>query len=261
MEWLVRLEGDEWSLEDLPKWFGQLDHKVRLEDGKYYLASAAFEHCTTSPAVWEVTDQIIERINGAVRAFEPLFRPVQVGTELVEVHDDGTRKVHRRLRPAGGEVRMKGREVNIDGEPPPPQPSKPEKLVAHWEANEAEGHESDLGRALRFWLLPQQTWVPLYNVYEVIKHDMSGGTGDPKALLPLLPNHPDLGDQLKRFRDTANNPEHAGIHARHGKPQPKSRPERMTLAEAQSLIHQLLVAWLSRCLQSQRPEHTKEAET
>jgi hypothetical protein len=54
MEWLVRLEGDDLSLEDLPKWFSQLDHKVRSENRKYYLTSSAFDHCATSAEVWEL---------------------------------------------------------------------------------------------------------------------------------------------------------------------------------------------------------------
>jgi hypothetical protein len=83
-------------------------------------------------------------------------------------------------------------------------------------------------------------------VYEVIKHDVSGGTDDWKPLLALLPSKPDLGRQLERFRGTANDPKHAGIHARHGRPEPKPEPDPMTFTEAQILIHQLLVAWLSR---------------
>jgi hypothetical protein len=244
MEWLVRLEGDEWSLEDLPKWFSQWDHKVRVEDGKYYLASAAFDHCTTSREVRELAEQIVERINGAARAFEPRFRPAQIGTEFVEVDDDGNRRVHQRIQLEAGELRIKGQDVTvlIDGIPLPPRPSNPEMLVAKWEA---EGHDSDLGRALRIGLLPRQTWGSLYHVYEVIKHDVSGGTGDWKALLPLLPSEPGLDRELKRFRDTANDPKHAGIHARHGRPERDSEPDPMTFVEAQSLIHRLLLAWLS----------------
>lgn len=244
MEWLIQLEGDEWSLEDLSKWFNQLDHKIRSEGGKYYLASSAFDQCTTSAEVCELAEQIIERINGAARAFEPGFRPAQVSTEIVQVDDDGTRRVHQCVRPDAAEVRTKGGEVSVlvDGKPPPPEPSNPEKLVAQWEV---EGHESDLGRALRIGLLPQQTWGSLYHIYEVIKHDVSGPKDDWKALLPLLPNEPDLGRKLERFRKTANDPKHAGIHARHGKPEPKPEPDPMNFADAQSLIHRLLVAWLS----------------
>jgi hypothetical protein len=106
MEWLVRLEGDEWSLEDLLKWFSQLDHKVRSENGKYYLASSAFKHCATSKAVWELAEQIVERMNGAARAFEPRFRPAQVGTEIVQVQDDGTRQAHQRVQGDTGEFRI-----------------------------------------------------------------------------------------------------------------------------------------------------------
>jgi hypothetical protein len=242
MEWLVRLEGDEWSLENLPKWFSQLDHKVRLEDGKYYLVSSAFHHCATSAEVWELAEQIVERINGAAKACDPHFRPVQIAGEVAQVHDDGRRQVYA-LGRGTAMGRSKASAVSATASSgTPPQPSRPERLVAQWEA---EGHESDLGRALRIGLLPQQTWGSLYHVYEVIKHDASGGTGDWKALLALLPNEPDLGRQLERFRGTANNPKHAGIHARHGKPEPKSEPNPMDFADAQSLIGRLLVAWVS----------------
>ena len=244
MEWLVRLEGDDWNLEDLPKWFSQLDHKVRSEHGKYYLVSSAFDHCATSVEVWELAEQIVEQINGAASAFEPQFRPAHLGSEIVQIEDDGTRRVHQRIQVGTGVVRAKGLGLTalIDGNPLPPQPTKSEKLVARWEA---EGHESDLGRALRIGLLPQQTWGSLFHVYEVIKHEVSGGTGDWKSLLPLLPNEPNLGRELERFRGTANDPKHAGIHARHGRPEPKPEPCPMKFANAQGLIRRLLLAWLS----------------
>ena len=81
-------------------------------------------------------------------------------------------------------------------------------------------------------------------MYEVIKHDVSGGTDDWKALPALLPNEPGLSRELERFRRTANDPKHAGIYARHGRPEPKPEADPMTFAEAQSLIRQLLLAWL-----------------
>jgi hypothetical protein len=84
MEWLVRLEGHEFDLEDLPQWFSQLDHKVRSEDGNYYLFSSKFDHCATNAALLELAKQIVERINGAVKAFKPGFRSVQVGSEIIQ---------------------------------------------------------------------------------------------------------------------------------------------------------------------------------
>jgi hypothetical protein len=242
MEWLVRLKGAEWSLEDLPNLFSQLDHKVRSENGKYYLSSSMFNHYRTVAAVSELAEQIVERINGVMTALDPPFHSVRIA-EIVQLQEDGTRKVHHYLKPSGLKLQIKlGKPtLVIEGNPPLPQPSKPEKLVAQWEA---EGNESDLGRALRIGLLPQQTWGSLYHVYEVIKHDVSGGRDDWKPLLAVLPDE-HLDRQLKRFRDTANDPKHAGIHARHGKPEPKSEPDPMTIADAQILIHRLLVAWLS----------------
>jgi hypothetical protein len=159
MEWLVSLEGDAWNLEDLPQWFSQLAHKVRLEDGRYYLTSAASEHCTTSASVWETADQIVAWINGVVKALDPRFRPVQVGSEIRQVHDDGTQQVHFRAVVGMGEVRAEAGAVivSVGGKPVPPQPSKAEKLVAMLEK---VGPMSAVPRALDAWLLPT-TWQRL----------------------------------------------------------------------------------------------------
>jgi hypothetical protein len=80
MEWFVWLEGNAWSLEYLPRWFSKLDHKVRSE-GKYYLVPSASRHCATSAEVWDLAEQIVERINAATKAFVPQFRPARVGAE------------------------------------------------------------------------------------------------------------------------------------------------------------------------------------
>ncbi len=227
-----------------------------MEEGEYYLTSSKFETCTTNAEVGELAEEIVERINGASKALRPRFRPVQV-SDVVEVHSDGTRRVYHRLKANDAEIPApKASKPTLDGKPPPPpQPSQPEKLVAKWE----QDLDSNLAWALRFRLLPQQTWGPLYNVYEAIKDDMSGGKGGEnewKCLLQLFPDpyKAQAKDQLDWFRNTANDRRLAGEHARHGRPQkpkpkkpkPSARPTTgMPLADAQSLIQRLLVAWLS----------------
>jgi hypothetical protein len=55
---------------------------------------------------------------------------------------------------------------------------------------------------------------------------------------------PTLREKLWRFNKTSVKPEHAGPHALHGYMSgPITNP--MSLQEAESFIHQLLVSWLS----------------
>jgi hypothetical protein len=250
MEWLARLEGDEWSFEDLPKWFSQLDHKVMVDDGKYYLTSSWFEHCGTPDGVWEAADQICAWINAICKALDPRFRTVAVGSELVQVQGDGKRLVHHRLRAEPGELRLKGRDVGVlvDGKPLPPQPSKHEKLLAMLGT---VSPTSPIPRALDAWLLPT-IWQRLRHVCEAIREDTAPGKVGEQAwkemvrvLAPMVGMaEPTLDGELRRFNKTSAKPEHAGPHALHGYTSgPIVNP--MALGEAERLIHQLLVAWLS----------------
>jgi hypothetical protein len=154
MEWLVHLEGHRLDLEELLNWFSRFDHKIKMEDRKYYLVSSALYHCCYSREVVNLAKQIVERINGASKAFEQGFRPVQIGSEVVQVHDDGSRKNHHHMEVVE-KVRAKASFTASGGKPVPLEPSRPEKLVARWEV---EGHESDLARVLLIGFLPQQTW-------------------------------------------------------------------------------------------------------
>jgi hypothetical protein len=239
MEWLVRLEGDEWSLEDLPKWFSQLDHKVRLEDGKYYLVSSAFDHCATSAEVWERAEQIVERINGAAKACDPHFRPVQIAGEVAQVHDDGRRQMGRSKASAVSATASSGT---------PPQPSRPERLVAMWDTACPTG---PVRRALDAWLLPT-TWQQLRHICDAIREDVAPGKDGKQAwekmarvMAPMVGMaEATLNDELWRFNKTLVKPEHVGAHALHGYTRgPITNP--MSMDEAKGFIRRLFDAWLS----------------
>jgi hypothetical protein len=252
MEWLVRLEGENWSLQDLPGWFSHLDHKVRrLEDGKYYLTSLTFAHCTSPSEVFELGAQIVAWLNGAARAFEKTFYSVQVGSEIVQVDDAGVRRVHQHLRPATREARIKAHAAIalIDGKPTTSQPSRPEELLALLVKSSAT---SSVPRVLDAWLLPT-TWQRLRYVCDAIRENVAPDTDIKRSwetmareMAPMVGmDEPRLNTTLRRFNKTAAKPEHAGSSALHGyMTGPIADP--MPLPEAEGFIHDLLVAWLSR---------------
>ncbi len=168
----VRLEGHRFDLDDLSRWFSQLDHKVRSEDGKYYLTSAVFEHCTTSTAVWELADQIVERINGAAKAFSSdVFARSRSAAKSLRWMTTAAEKWPSR----GGSDAMALGQVSdgaIECQPPRlPLLHNPPDRRSWWRSGKTKVMRVDLGRALRIGLLPQQTGGRS-TTYTVIKHDI-----------------------------------------------------------------------------------------
>jgi hypothetical protein len=110
---------------------------------------------------------------------------------------------------------------------------------------------SAVPRALDAWLLPT-TWQRLRHVCDAIREDVAPGKKEKRAwkemvrmMAPILGmSEPTLDEKLWRFNKTSVKPEHAGPYALHGYTSgPITNP--MSLEEAESFIHQLLVAWLS----------------
>jgi hypothetical protein len=67
-EWLVRLKGHEFDLEELPTHFQSAERNVRKEDnGYYYLRSASLNSITDDNVVRERALELIERMNGAAK--------------------------------------------------------------------------------------------------------------------------------------------------------------------------------------------------
>jgi hypothetical protein len=225
-----------------------LDHKVRSEDGKYYLVSSAFDHFATSAEVRKLAKQIVERINGAARSCDPHFRPVQIGSEVVRVHDDGTRKTWSSGR---GEAngRSKASAVSVTASSgTPPQPSRTERLVAMWDTACPTG---PVRRALDAWLLPT-TWQQLRHICDAIREDVAPGKDGKQAwekmarvMAPMVGMaEATLNDELWRFNKTLVKPEHVGPHALHGYTSgPITNP--MSMDEAKGFIRRLFDAWLS----------------
>jgi hypothetical protein len=134
--------------------------------------------------------------------------------------------------------------VRADGTVEAPGASRVEQLYLKLDK---EGERSELARALSAWRSGEHDWGLLFHVYEIIKHDVSGGTDDYNALQAIVPRGmtwPQLENELVRFRNTANDRDHAGAKARHGRPtrNPISNP--MSQREAEDLIRRLLETWI-----------------
>jgi hypothetical protein len=248
MGWLVRLGGDEWSLQGLSEALQTGPRVWKDDDGSYYLSSPALSACLDDTGAWREAELTIARVNDAAAALEPGNRPV-VTQAVVHVGDDGNRRAFAPasvgLDAAVARARFSATVVHADGTVETPCPSRLEQLYLKLGK---EGVQSDLAKALKAWRSGTRDWRLLYHVYEIIKHDVSRGTNDYKALQAVTPRGmawPELDEELDRFRKSANDPDHAGSEARHGRPEPKPTQNPISKGEAEDLVRRLLETWIN----------------
>jgi hypothetical protein len=246
VEWIARLGGDEWSLEGLSGAFQTGPTRVRRDDdGCYYLFSAGLSSCANADAAWREAERLVSQINDAA-APDKGHQPVEAHA-VVCISDDGTRRASVRASArlsAVARARAFATLTRADGTIDPPGPSRLERLCV---ALEREGTDSDLARALRAWRSGELDQGLLFHVYEIIKHDVSGGTDRWETLQAVTPagmTWDEFKDKLRRFRGTVNDPAHAGSSARHGRPMRNPISDPMQLKEAEDLIWRLLQRWI-----------------
>jgi hypothetical protein len=90
-QWLVRLLGERFDLEDLPAWFAEPELKIIEEEGMFWLASSDFDALQTPEQVKSDAEQKLEAVAGAARLFQPNIRPPQL-VAVVRKHDDGRKE-------------------------------------------------------------------------------------------------------------------------------------------------------------------------
>jgi hypothetical protein len=247
VDWIARLGGDKWSLEGLCGAFQTGATRVRQDDdGCYYLSSPSLTSCADADAAWREAERLVSRINDAAVALDRGHQPVEAHA-VVCISEDGTRRasVRASLRlSVVARARVSATVTRADSTIDPPGPSHLERLCA---ALEREGTDGDLARALRAWRSGELDEGLLFHVYEIIKHEVSGGTDRWETLQAVTPagmTWDEFKDELRRFRGTVNDPAHAGSSARHGQPMRKSISDPMQLKEAEDLIWRLLQRWI-----------------
>lgn len=233
-DWTVRLAGDDWSLQRLAGWFTRGEHRVQQEGGHCYLTSPDLTACRDEDEAWEVADRVIGLINVAARTYDRSFRTVRV-EELIRIEPDGTRRGSVRPRVVGVEARYRVGAVVPRGEAP--ALFFPERLVV---LQETEGADSAVSRALEQASLPERTPTSLNNILEIIRGDVSGGDTDKGrawetmagTLAPSMRmSGEQLDDELKRCRDSLQDPAAVGPQARHSGPGNLANPMTWTKRE------------------------------
>jgi hypothetical protein len=212
-----------------------------------YLSSPSLSTFTDGEGAWWEAERTVARINDAVTALDSGHRQV-VTQAVVCIGDDGSKRAFAGASTTSDTVIVRDRfsatVTRADGTIETPRSSRQEQLYL---ALKKEGDQGELARAVQAWRSGTRDWSRLYHVYEIIKHDVSGGTGKPKALQAVTPKGmtwAELDQHLRRFRDTANDPAHAGPEARHGRPAATPISNPMSLTQAEHLIRSLLDSWI-----------------
>ena len=103
---MVRLDGDEWSLQGLCEALRGAQPRVWREDnGHYYLSSPSLSSCADEDGAWREAEQLVSRINDAAAALDRGHHPV-TGAAVVRVDSDGTRHASVRVSVAVSRVSL-----------------------------------------------------------------------------------------------------------------------------------------------------------
>lgn len=228
-KWSVQISGDEFDIEDLPKWFKDPELQVVKESDGYYLKSTLFESMTDATLVRTKACYLMELIVGSAKLFRPDIREIKLGS-VTEKTPNG-HKEHHVLLASNINIRSKVSSISlvVDGKEESDHIPRP----AEWA--KIAGKNRIVRQALKFWVTGYKDWINLYKVLEVIESDVGGkiyvNGWAPKAA-------------VNRFTQTANSYSALGNDARHAKNHipPPAKP--MNIKEACSLIKVLLEKWI-----------------
>ncbi|MGW2783406.1 hypothetical protein ACWC3X_19470 [Streptomyces populi] len=230
----ARIEGHAFDLDTLCELFSDGDPQVSKETDGYYLASDDLDGLIgEGDHLVEIASLLLRRVVGVARALDGSFRPVALTGQFT----DNNGKHHHVVGLATAEIRFKAiaagvvttADQSLPQPPPPPQVPPYMQLI---KANVEVAEVLDiLGKPT-----VSMTWVDLYKVYEIVRHDV----GNDKALKAKawVPE-----SDISAFTGSANRPDVSGSEARHARVSGASPKRTMTLAEGEAFVRKLVVGW------------------
>jgi hypothetical protein len=231
-EWLVRLEGEKFDLEDLPSLLRSPENTVIEEDGSYYLKSSQFKSLGSADEVRERAIDMIEKLNGAVQLHIPSFRGVSEGG--VTMIEEGGRRHHYVYLESSLTLRSKvSANLTVSKCDDTPETAPPPSNVESW--IRLVKTDKAVADALHFFR--ENTWISLYKVYEIVSEDVGGQQ-------VIMGNGWATKQTLGRFTQTAQSKAALGDSARHAADRFKPPSQPMAMEEAQTLVRGIILGWL-----------------
>jgi hypothetical protein len=215
-EWLVKLKGDLFDLQELPLLFISPEASVIEERGVYYLNSINFNPLSSAGDVLKSARYLLEVMNGAAILSLENFEPVQVANHVTGIDEEGKR---HSFNFGYGTIR-----------PSLKSPRKP-NTIGNWLKKAKQN--KNVENAFRY--LCDQDWINLYKIFELVRDDVGN----------LYERNWVTQEELKRFTQTAQSQDTLGDAARHASKKYKPHPKPMSLIEAKAFIRNILLHWLN----------------
>jgi hypothetical protein len=223
--WLIRLQGERFDTEELPRWFPSGDVFAFEEDGAVYLSGAFFEKHNQAVEVLRAARETLGELSAVIKLVTPNHRTPDVDTTVLRSTVDGVRVKHHIFEVEPGHFRMKGgAALTLPG-------SQADELTQAQRLHRAAKSSPHLMEALRLWSDPESSWPRLYRALEELETEL-GSRVDQAGLCHAK--------ERERFTRTANTAEVAGQDARHGSGRFKAPPSPMSLAEAREFIRSVI---------------------
>ncbi|MDY7117443.1 hypothetical protein RAN53_13905 [Halomonas sp. SSL-5] len=228
--WLIKLCGDNFDLEEFPRWFPDGDIFSFEENGSVYLSGPAFESHEEFSKIQDMALQVIYEFSAVISLLCPGHRR-PADFEVIKETDDGK---HERYIPAStiATIRSKVKAVPVVGGQGLEELSITQGQVLLSGAID----NYHLRTALALWGDPIKTWPRLYRILEDIERYL-GQHVNKSGLCSAK--------QRERFARSANCAEVSGKDARHAAGKFNSPNEPMILTEACGFISNILMETLN----------------
>ncbi len=235
-EWLVRLQGHEFDLEELSNHFSSDDLNVRRdEDGRHYLRSSDFSSMTDPSPVRERALKKLDRMNGVTKFLSgSSYRPITLDV-ITEIDVDGNRLNHIMLAAASGGRSRVTANLSVGDQDDAEDLARTPTTEAESLVSLAD-RDNGVADALRFY--ERGDWINLYKAWEVVS-DAAGGTH------AVVNKGWADEDERRRFTGTVQSRAELGDEARHASERFKAPKHAMSLEEAQGFLRSVIQAWVA----------------
>jgi hypothetical protein len=239
--WRAELEGDPETLEILRKNFKSY---IIFDNEKYFLKCFQLE-TVDQTELHALIPFIEEKFQQMLLILYLYHKPLDAHLTGIFENMYNGRRLHTMSTTISGNSSMRANMVVlINGEIVERTGPDPQVVQQDLEKSlKCIMHNQNIGRALNFNKNP--TWVNLYKVYELIRHDMGGKS-------EIVNKRWATANEIDLFTCTAHNVQGAGLDARHAVEskindhcrQILSNHDPMKLSNAKSLIGGLLKDWI-----------------
>jgi hypothetical protein len=231
-EWRIKLQGEQFDLQELKEILLGHDPCVIEEDGTFYLTSKAWDKLPESREVHGQAKGFIQLLENAAHIHLRDTEPLTIGG-IVRIDDEGRK--HHILIAEAGHLTLRGVRLKATATVGGPKPieSRAEHQVI--KVLRVATKNPVVADALRFFR--KGDWVNLYKAYEIVQDEVHGKREIIR--LGLL-----TSKSISRFTQMAQSRKALGDDARHASRKfiPPKKP--MSIHEARAIIADLLLKWV-----------------